>query len=32
MTGTAMCPGASVLVTEGGNEMLSARALDLVAR
>ena len=26
------CRGASVLVTEGGNEMLSARALDLVAR
>jgi len=31
-SGTAMCPGASVLVTPAGNELLSARPLDLVSR
>lgn len=30
--GTAMCPGATVRVTQGGNELLSARPMDLVAR
>ncbi len=31
-TGTAMCPGATVRVTAGGNEVLSARPMDLVSR
>ena len=31
-SGTAMCPGATVRVTRAGNEMLSARPLDLVSR
>lgn len=29
---TAMCPGATVLVTDSGNELLSARGMDLVVR
>jgi Xaa-Pro dipeptidase len=31
-SGTAMCPGATVRVTDKGNELLSARPLDLVSR
>ncbi|WP_404382194.1 M24 family metallopeptidase [Caenispirillum salinarum] len=31
-TGTAMCPGATVVVTESGNELLSQRGMDLVVR
>ncbi|MBI1243998.1 MAG: M24 family metallopeptidase [Alphaproteobacteria bacterium] len=31
-SGTAMCPGATVRVTATGNEMLSARPMDLIAR
>jgi len=31
-SGTAMCPGTTVRVTESGNEMLSARPLGLVSR
>lgn len=31
-TGTAMCPGATVVVTENGNELLSDRGMDLVVR
>jgi hypothetical protein len=29
---TAMCPGTTVLVGEGGNEVLSRRPLDLVVK
>ena len=31
-TGTAMCPGATVRVTPGGNEVLSARPMELISR
>ncbi len=31
-SGTAMCPGVTVRVTQTGNELLSARPLDLVSR
>jgi Xaa-Pro dipeptidase len=31
-TGTAMCPGESVIVTQTGNERISSRPIDLVVR
>ncbi|EKV26930.1 putative Xaa-Pro dipeptidase protein [Caenispirillum salinarum AK4] len=31
-TGTAMCPGATVVVTEDGNKLLSDRGMELVVR
>lgn len=31
-TGTAMCPGESVVVTQNGSERLSSRSIDLVVR